>query len=229
LLKWVKPKTAAPAAIPAKAPASGGTAGGAELLTPIAGVDLALGLKRALGKPALYRAQLRKFIAGQASAPEQIAAALAADDWQSAERLAHTLKGTAATIGAGGVSAIAARLEAAIGARAPRPTIDAMIGDLAPLLSSLVAALRDALPADDRASAPVVVDPAQFKAVAAQLAARLADNDSEASDLFDQHAELFRAALGDHYREIEEGIRKFDFELAHAALLAALAAQAPAP
>ena len=228
LLKWVKPKAAVPTPI-APARLADGTASSPELLAPIAGIDQALGLKRALGKPALYRAQLRKFIAGQASAPEQIAAALTADDWQGAERLAHTLKGSAATIGAGGVAEVAARLEASIGSRAPRAAIDALVDDVAKPLAALIDALRDALPAEPRAVAPLSVDGAQLKALADQLGAHLADNDSEASDLFDQHAELFRAAFGERYRPIEESIRKFDFELALAALQAALAAQAPAP
>ena len=206
---------------------AGATASAADLLAPVAGVDLALGLKRALGKPALYRAQLRKFIAGQAGVPERIGAALTAEDWKSAERLAHTLKGTAATIGASEVAELAARLEATIGARAPRASIDVLLGDVSRPLATLVDTLRGALPAERGGTAPVSVDDAQLKLLADQLAVRLADSDSEAADLFEQNAELFRAAFGDHYREIEESIRNFDFEQALTALHAALAAPAP--
>ena len=77
------------------------------------------------------------------------------------------------------------------------------------------------------AAPSVAVDPAQLKILAAQLADRLADNDSEAADLFDRHADVFRAAFGERYRIIEDSIRKFDFELALAALQAAIAAPAP--
>ena len=226
LLKWVKPKNAGkPAARARPALTESGTAA----LAPIDGVDVALGLKRALGKPALYRAQLRKFIAGHAGADEKIDAALAADDWSTAERLAHTLKSTAATIGASGLAELAAGVEAAIGARAPRPTIDAQRRDLAPRLAALIAALRSALPAaDERRAAPGAVDAAQLKAQAERLAAQLADNDAEASDVFAHNAELFRAAFGDeHFRKIDDAIRNFDFEPALAALHAALAATAP--
>ena len=225
LLKWVKPKNAvAPAA--SAAPAVD-TTGAAAALAPIDGVDVALGLKRALGKPALYHAQLRKFIAGQAGAVQKIADALAADDWPTAERLAHTLKGTAATIGAVEVAEIAAGLETAIGSRAPRPSVDALLRDVSQPLASLVGALRGALPADEPRAAPLAVDAAQLKAQADRLAAHLADNDAEASDVFEQNAELFRAAFSaENYRQIDEAIRNFDFELALAALLAARAAPA---
>jgi two-component system sensor histidine kinase/response regulator len=225
LLKWVKPGSAAPAAMPT-VPSAGSTESAAELLMPIDGVDLALGLKHAFGKKALYFTLLSKFIAGQARAAEQLAAALDANDWKGAERLAHTLKGTAATIGAMGVSEFAARLEASIREQAPRTSLDAMVRDLSQPLATLVDALRDALPAEVGATAPGAVDPAQLRILIEQLAARLADDDAQACDLFDQNAEVFRAAFGDRFRPIEEAIRNFDFELA---LTSLRAAQAPAP
>ena len=231
LLKWVKPKTVVPAAShsvnhSAKAQSAGATPSEALLPLHLGGVDLAQGLKHALGKKALYRTLLSKFMSGQAGAPEMIAAALAADDWAAAERLAHTLKGSAATIGASEIAGLAARIETAIGSRAPEPAVDAMLRELSLPLTALVEALRTMLPAKDGAAPPVAIDDAQIKSLVAQLAARLADNDAEAADLFDQHASVWRAAFGDHYRQVEDSIRKFDFELALSALQAA--AHAPA-
>ena len=220
LLKWVKPRTAQPA-VPAGTLSTGSVPDAAELPRHIAGIDLALGLRRALGKQTLYVTLLRKFMSGQASTPQQIVAALDADDWPSAERLAHTLKGTAATIGASAVAELAARVEAAIRTRAARPAIDAVVHDVQRPLAELVRALGDALPVEDRARAPVAVDAAQLRTMTAQLAERLADNDAEAADLFAQHADVYRAAFGEHYRKIDDGIRNFDFELALSALHAA--------
>ena len=62
----------------------------------------------------------------------------------------------------------------------------------------------------------------------ALFADRLADDDSEASDLFRENADLFRAALGDRYPAIDQSIRNFDFEVALRALRAALVECAPA-
>ena len=61
-------------------------------------------------------------------------AAVAAQDWQTSERLAHSLKGTAATIGANEVSVAAASLEAAIRA--------GNYGDVQPLLADVTDKLR---------------------------------------------------------------------------------------
>jgi two-component system sensor histidine kinase/response regulator len=169
---------------------------------------------------------LRKFMEGQAGAPARIVAALDVDDWQGAERFAHTLKGTAATIGATGIQEIAARLEASIKAHEAREKVKAMVDEIALPLAIVVNALRESLPAEATPTAQVPSDPAQLKVLAAQLAARLADGDAEASDLLAEHADIFRAAFGDHYTQLEDGIRNFDFERALTALQAAMAAQA---
>ena len=227
LLHWVRPRVAPLPARPAPAAAPGSSIADADdppLRIP--GVDTALGLKRTMGKRALYLALLRTFANGQADAPARVVAALDAGDWPGAERQAHTLKGTTATIGASGLAEIAARLEAAIRAQAPRPTLDALLAELTPALATLIDALRAVLPAPADATSRPVGDPRQLAARAAQLAGLLADNDAAAGDLYAEHAELFRAAFGERCVPIERAIRDFDYESALSALEAALAAPA---
>ncbi len=225
LLKWIRPNATRAAAASAKALPARPAEPACELPEQIAGVDMVLGLKRALGKKALYLTMLRKFMEGQAVAPASIAAALDDDKWPDAERLAHTLKGTAATIGAAGIQEIATRLEASISAHQARPMVDAVLDEVSVPLAAVVTALRESLPAETVAAMHVTVDPARLKALTERLAARLADDDSEASDLLAENADIFRSAFGDRYKEIEDGIRNFDFEIALTALRAALAAQ----
>jgi len=59
---------------------------------------------------------LGKFIPSQGQAVQSIQNALAADDRATAERLAHSLKGIAATVGATDLAESAGRLEQAINA-----------------------------------------------------------------------------------------------------------------
>ena len=66
--------------------------------------------------------------------------------------------------------------------------------------------------------AAVAVDQEKLKTVCAKLEALLVDDDSEAIDVLDSHAELLGAAFPDHYRKIDDGIRSFDFEVALMAL-----------
>ena len=75
------------------------------------GIDLADGLKRVAGSRPLYRNLLLKFRQSQADAATEIRQALAAGDRQRAERIAHTIKGIAGSIGAKELQATAAAVE----------------------------------------------------------------------------------------------------------------------
>jgi two-component system sensor histidine kinase/response regulator len=58
------------------------------------------------------------------------------------------------------------------------------------------------------------IDPAKLKEVCGQLAALLADNDSEAGDLFADHSDLLHAAFPNDYRAIDDSIQGFDLDTA---------------
>jgi CheY-like chemotaxis protein len=76
-----------------------------------------------------------------------------------------------------------------------------------------------------KAEAPTVaVDPAHLKEVCQRLLQLLADDDSEAGDLFADEGDLLYAALPQHYRAIDDAIKGFDFERALDKLKAALQA-----
>lgn len=77
----------------------------------IPGIDIQDGLARMRFKKSLYEKVLRDFHARFAGEPERIRAALAADNWDEARRMAHSLKGLCATIGALPLAAIAKDLE----------------------------------------------------------------------------------------------------------------------
>jgi PAS domain S-box-containing protein len=78
------------------------------------GFNTEAGLRRVAGKQDLYLRLLKKFRDGQILAFEPgYCSALAAGDWAAARRQAHSLKGTALTLGADRLGGLAARLEAA--------------------------------------------------------------------------------------------------------------------
>ncbi len=76
-----------------------------------AGIDLKKGLSSTMQDMNLYRMILKKFISSQCSFVETFKAAVDKQDWSSAERLAHTLKGLAGTIGAFNLQKAAEDLE----------------------------------------------------------------------------------------------------------------------
>ena len=141
LLKWVKPRHPPSAVEPENKPV-----GDLSFLPGIEGLDSFNGLRRVLGKKAVYESMLRKFIIGQKSVVAAIAKALQENSWEDAERLVHTLKGVAASIGATDVAFLATQLESALRERQPRPLIEVSLQQLAVPLDHLIGQLERHLP-----------------------------------------------------------------------------------
>ena len=219
LLRWIKPRPA-PMATPPRPPAMEQPA----LPPDIAGLDMADGLRRVLGKKPLYLALLRRFAAGQEAVVAAILSALQADDHDTAQRFAHTLKGLSGNIGARAVQEQAERLDAAIGQRLPRQAVAACVAGLDAALAPLLAALKRQLP-QELQPAVVVIDREALKTVCTKLETLLAAGDMAASQLLAANAGLLHSAFPAHYRRIDDGMRALDF----AAVLAALRAAGATP
>jgi two-component system sensor histidine kinase/response regulator len=112
----------------------------------VRGLDVVTGLRLAMGRPPLYRALLRRFVDTQADAPERLLAALEADDRVAAERIAHTLKGAAAQIGADLLRRDAEALETAIARGRDDAACRALLSPVVDRLTTLVPAIAVALP-----------------------------------------------------------------------------------
>jgi len=217
LLKW----------IPARAPAGGDAPKVAaaqvevSLPTDIPGLDVENGLRRVLGKRALYLSMLQKFVSGQRDTIAQLRATVASGEAGNAERIAHTTKGVAGNIGAAGVQAAAELVERALREQRSDVEVNARIDALAPTLSDLLAALGAWLgeqPAAADAAGGGGFDPGKFASVRRQLLDLLAEDDAEAGELLLEHADLLRAALPSRFTQIDQAIRAFDFQGAHALL-----------
>ncbi len=135
---------AVPTALPAPAVPLAQTGPYQGRLEDLPGIDIALGLSHVAGREALYRKVLRKFVDTQGGAPLALAGAIAGARWEEAERLAHTLKGVAAQIGAGALRELAEQLEMAIRARRDLAELENLRQALARPLALLVAALSGA-------------------------------------------------------------------------------------
>ncbi|KWT92812.1 response regulator [Candidatus Magnetominusculus xianensis] len=212
LLKWVKPRDGIGASHAVKQEVKPQ----AETYLPlnVPGLDVVSGLRRVLGKRSLYLSMLRKFISGQKDMRVQVEEALAAGDWKTAERIAHTTKGVSGNIGAGEVQSEAAILETQCKEKHAREVVDRQLTVVADMLAVLIAALEQALPPDPALSAQTQVDPERLNKVCEQLAALLADDNADAGDVLDNNADMFNAAFPQHYKKIDEAIRGFDFEAA---------------
>jgi len=135
------PSPALPPAQAAPAAPTPPTAPPAEPELPdIPGLDAVLGVRSLRGKTGRYLQLLKRFATDLPAQLTELEQALAAGDAEVSRRLAHSLKGTAGTLGAVAVQARAKDLEAAIlqGAMADQATAaEALLADARSLIEEL--------------------------------------------------------------------------------------------
>ncbi len=218
-------------------------------------LDPEAGLRRVLGKQGTYHTLLHRFVSQHADAATRIAGFIASGDGASATREAHTLKGVAGTLGARDVQARAADLEAVLRHAAPAERASQVLTVLAASLDEAVRAMRhlldDARPVSGDITAqggalPGDPPPNEVQPTAPlpdhtlpngtllddtlldRLELFIEDDDSEAVDLFNAHADALRTALGPSaVDDMGEALRAFEFERALEVLRSARAGQKP--
>ncbi len=151
LVKWLgrtpdapAPPPATPSAAPVGAPA-GSTL--SARLAAIPGLDGATALHHVGGREERLVRALRVFDETSREAPATLRELLAAGDTEGARRLAHGLKGAAATLGAEDIANQARELEQALGDGALPADLEPPIARLETDLTALLGALRAALDA----------------------------------------------------------------------------------
>lgn len=176
----------------------------------------------AMGNAALYTRLLIKFRDSQSNFAGLFAAALRDADPMAATRCAHTLRGTAGNIGAKDVQAAAAALEQACkesaSAEAVRPLLDETLAALSVVIDGLAK-----VGAGDTATGPTgaIADMTRVQPLLDQLAAQLADIDTEAAETMQELLALTQGtALANGLRKIASAVAEYEFEAAEAALRA---------
>jgi two-component system, sensor histidine kinase and response regulator len=141
LLRWL-PRPAEPAAVAAIQPTpQPDEAALRQTLGAVAGLDLVVGLRSVSGRLESYLRVLALFVRSHANDVAELRQHLDSGARPAAQRLVHTLKGAAATLGAETVRARALELELALRTEAPADAIEACIvaldAALTPLLKTL--------------------------------------------------------------------------------------------
>ena len=219
LLRWIKPRVSAAGTVPVVTAAEP-----EELAAPsVPGLDQAAGLRRVLNKPSRYVSLLRGFVGSQADAVAEIRRALQAQDRDSAERLAHTLKGLAGNIAAPELQKAAQAVNQALH-DGNTTTLPALLDTLETILKKQVTAIGLALPAEASTAAAQEIDPQQLAALCQQLSSLLAE-DGNAERLLGENAALLKAAFPRHFADLQQAISQFDSERGLAVLQEAMTQQ----
>lgn len=217
LVRWIRPGgvRSSGLAAPPIAPVPGEGSPG---LPDLPGIDTGRGRANCLYRDDLYRAQLVRFGASAGGFERAYREAMGAGDAQGMARLAHTLKGTAGTIGAAEVERLAALLEARSNAGMPH-TRHRILDEVRDALGQVLASIGR-LPAQGEAARPREAggDHA-FEALLGCLHARIADADAEAGTM----AQALWSILPEGELKLAlgvacEALARFDFDAAADAL-----------
>ena len=178
----------------------------------IDGLDVEVGLRRVRGKKAFYVSLLRRFVQGQAGVIADLRGALYIGNWEEAQRMAHTLKGLAGSVGMAAIQRRAEELEQAMQDGQSLQSLEVSLHSLEHELTPFIAQLRQRLPWQNHALALAddAPDPAVLAAVCRRLAALLADDNLEALELLTENEWLLRRAFVDAYDRIETEVRNFN-------------------
>ena len=218
LLRWIKPRdgssTTSEHATPA-ASVSTAAAKAPETESPvIPGIDTKAALRRAGGSLKRYESLLRKFAQLSAGGVEEIRKALAIRDTETAARAAHSIKGSAANLGATAVAEVAAKAESAI---LSGQGVDEALRSLEASFATTAAAIRAALPSELVASGngSGSAEPATVLEPLLRLKTLLKNDDGDAADfILDARPGLLRVLTEAEMDTLAGHVGNFDFAAA---------------
>lgn len=199
--------------------------GAASQLPRLAELDINVGLTHTGGKKDFYRRLLEQFVTGFRSFGEQTRELLRAGKLDDAHRLAHSLKGVAASLGALRVAEAASELERALRDGEPSETaLQSVEGKLIPLVVGLAehfgVSATDSRPPSlgaverERSSLPL---PAWVD----ELRRLLNEGDIAAQQLWARRGDELKDLVSvQTYGQIRRALENFEFDAASAALSA---------
>lgn len=210
LLKWIKPKQNTNSSKAIVLPLKKAVIKQDDLPV-IDGLDVELGLKRVIGKKPLYFNMLKKYVTNQANTSNEMREALAANDYETAERVAHSAKGVSGNIGATTLQAMATEIETMIHEKVANEMVLSQIVPFEMAQNALINALKNALPIEESKSV-AVFDEAKVTEVLTRLHKLLSEDDSDASDVLENNLDLLRFVLDvELFAKVDSAIKQFDF------------------
>ncbi|MBI5790574.1 MAG: response regulator [Rhodocyclales bacterium] len=225
LLRWLlvpaakgaAPEARQPAAAPVVAPPSPADTtltAALEHLAGLPGLNVEQGLSMVRGNGAKYLDLLRRFAESHADDMAALQTSLAAGDRPTALRLAHTLKGAAATLGANRLARMARDLEEILHVETDSESVESRLLQQMTAIRLEFPPLAAALPP----VAPVATDAggardrATLQSLLGTLEALLEQGDTASIELLDTHGDALKLALAGDFEKLAGDIRRFAFD-----------------
>ncbi len=195
------------------------------VLPDLPGLDSATSIQRLGGNVKLYLSMLKQFKEQHVNDGERLIEAMDQGNTAEAARMAHTLKGLAATIGAPPLNKYSAMLEKAL-TGGPLPDEDGTFlsaGSIAAvaenirieleILSRMLGAVFvDENPADPQPDCVHAAFSAELRDFLAELKALLEDNNADALNFMTDNIELWSSNPNKDLRKLQKQVSVFDFE-----------------
>jgi two-component system sensor histidine kinase/response regulator len=220
--KWIKPGVKKDSSLAEKAINKGLSLSAVDVdtqLPKVPGIDTETGLKRTSGNKDLYINILRMFVDNQENVPEQILANLQAGDRQTAQRLAHSIKGVSGNIGAIALQEMAAKVESAIENGFALKELYKMMTPLTRTHNRIIDNLKEVLPARESPTDSDVdgspVNQGRAVGICHALIHLLSENDNEALDFVKKERAVLSGIFGKaSIVDIERAVENYDFQKA---------------
>jgi len=188
------------------------------LPSELPGISMASGLERVGGNKLLYAKLLCKFKEGQASAVDQIKAALQSGDVETAARQAHTVKGVSGNLGGENLYRAAAELEKAI--KEGKENIDLPMAEFGSQLKVVMEGIKVleenlAKQREPEPSEEVSVDKEAVKLLLQEMTKLLESDLTEAMNRLEalrQH--LANSSAYEEFKRLEKQVESFDTDSA---------------
>ena len=200
-------------------------------LPSLEGLDLQAGLGTVNNDWNLYKRLLDNFYSRHQDIEELLKDELQRGDLAVAQRLAHTIKGLAGTIGANKLSEISTQLESSLKNEESERTPDLLErfgNEIERVMSSLEAFFENEAPMqtdetaggrENESQPAAVLAVPQLKRLFQQLSEFIEKRDSDAIKLVAEIRTLLDpSGIGDHFLKLESEVNRFRFELAKESL-----------
>ncbi len=215
LLKWIRPTLKAELEELENDFNINNASSTADDLPVIDGLDTQLGMKRVLGKKALYFNMLKNYVNGQETLPTTLADALNTGDFETAQRLAHTAKSTSGNIGAMTLYNLAAHLETLIAQKVELDKINDALAHFTHLQSNMIDALKNVLAQAQPEQTIQHLDVEKAQHAVKRLKMLLEDDDMAALTFLNENSTLLSVSLGENtFTHLARLVKNVDFEKA---------------
>ncbi|MEI7843075.1 MAG: ATP-binding protein [Gallionellaceae bacterium] len=188
-------------------------------LAGLPGVSVARGLIALNGNAEKYASLMKRFVSEHSRDINLMETHLATKEYEEARRVAHTIKGTAATMGAEKLAALAANIDSRLRARGDDDLASELFSEDIAGMRAEFAALSGALAtALTQPVATPQLDAHELKILLNEFASLLEQNDAAAIPLFEKNQLALHATFGEAGIALGEQIKHFDFSGALVAL-----------